>query len=190
MTLKLTTPAAVAAALAGLLATAPAMAADYTQAAGAGSILVFASKYDGEVFTGTFPGFSTRLSFDPANPAAGSLDVTIPLAGAKSGNSDRDSTLQGADFFNVGKFATAHFTAKGFRALGNDQFAADGTLELRGVSKPVTFTFSWKPGTQPVLTGKATVKRLEFGVGGGDWADTKTIPDETAISTIVKFDAK
>lgn len=190
MTLKLTSPAAVAAALAGLLATAPVLAADYTQAAGAGSILVFASKYDGEVFTGTFPGFSTKLSFDPANPAAGSLDVTIPLAGAKSGNSDRDSTLQGADFFDVGKFATAHFTAKGFRAVGNDQFAADGTLELRGVSKPVTFTFSWKPGTQPVLTGKATVKRLDFGVGGGDWADTKTIPDETAISTIVKFDAK
>ena len=74
--------------------------------------------------------------------------------------------------------------------MGNDQFAADGTLELRGVSKPVTLTFSWKPGTQPVLTGKATVKRLDFGVGGGDWADTKTIPDDTAISTIVKFDAK
>ena len=116
--------------------------------------------------------------------------MVIPLAGAKSGNSDRDSTLQGADFFNVGKFATARYTAKGFRALGNDQFAADGTLELRGVSKPVTFTFTWKPGAQPVLTGKATVKRLDFGVGGGDWADTKTIPDETAISTIVKFDAK
>lgn len=114
----------------------------------------------------------------------------IPLAGAKSGNSDRDSTLQGADFFSVGKFATARYTAKGFRALGNDQFAADGMLELRGVSKPVTFTFTWKPGAQPVLTGKATVRRLDFGVGGGDWADTKTIPDETAISTIVKFDAK
>jgi len=74
--------------------------------------------------------------------------------------------------------------------VGNDQYAADGTLELRGVSKPVTLTFTWKPGTQPVLTGKATVKRLDFGVGGGDWADTKTIPDETSISTIVKFDAK
>ena len=174
MNLKLTTPAAVAAALAGMLATAPALAADYAQAPGAGSILVFA----------------TKLSFDPANPAVGSLDVVIPLAGAKSGNSDRDSTLQGADFFNVGKFATARYTAKGFRAVGNDQFVADGTLELRGVSKPVTLTFTWKPGTQPVLTGKATVKRLDFGVGGGDWADTKTIPDDTAISTIVKFDAK
>lgn len=188
MTIRLTTPTAVAAALAGLLAASPAIAADYVQAKG--STLVFATKYDGEVFTGTFPDFKTQLSFDPADPASGKLDVEIPLAGAKSGNSDRDSTLLGADFFNVAKFAQARYTASGFRALGNDQYAADGTLELRGISKPVTLTFTWKPGAVPVLTGKATVKRLEFGVGGGDWADTGTIPDETAISTRVIFNAK
>ena len=188
MTLKLTTPAAVAAALAGMLATAPALAADYEQAPG--SSLVFASMDDGEIFTGTFPGFQTRVSFDPANPAAGKLDVTIPLAGAKSGNSDRDSTLQGKDFFNVAQYAQARYSANGFRALGNNQYAADGTLELHGASKPVTLTFTWTPGAQPVLAGKATVKRLEFGVGGGDWADTKLIPDETAISTIVRLKAR
>ncbi len=190
MNIKLTSPAAVAAALAGMLAVAPAMAADYVQAPGTGSILVFATKYDGQVFTGTFPGFQTQVSFDPANPAAGKLDVNIPLAGAHSGNTDRDSTLQGKDFFDVARFAQARYTANGFRALGNDQFAADGTLELHGVSKPITLTFTWKGGAQPVLTGKATVKRLDFGVGGGDWADTKTIPNETAISTIVKLNAK
>ncbi|MGV6494123.1 YceI family protein [Stenotrophomonas rhizophila] len=188
MNIKLTTPAAVAAALAGLMATAPVLAADYVQAPG--SVLVFATKYDGEVFTGTFPGFDTKLSFDPAKLDGSRLDVTIPLAGAKSGNSDRDSTLQGPDFFNVGKFAQAKYSATTFRSLGNNQYAADGTLELRGVSKPVTLTFTWTPGAQPVLSGKATVKRLDFGVGGGDWTDTKTIPNETAISTKVVLEAK
>ena len=188
MNIKLTSPAAVAAALAGLLATAPVLAADYVQAPG--SVLAFATKYDGEVFTGTFPGFDTKLSFDPAKLDDAKLEVTIPLASAKSGNSDRDSTLQGADFFNVGKFAQAKYSATTFRALGNNQYAADGTLELRGVSKPVTLTFTWTPGAQPVLSGKATVKRLDFGVGGGDWADTKTIPNETAISTKVVLKAK
>ncbi len=190
MRIKLASPATVATALAGLLATAPVLAADYVQAPGAGSSLAFATSYDGEVFAGTFPGFTTQLSFDPANPGAGKLDVRIPLAGAKSGNKDRDGTLQGADFFNVAQFATARYTATGFRKVGDNQYAADGTLELRGVSKPVTLTFTWTPGTQPVLAGKATVKRLEFGVGGGDWADTGTIPDETAISTRVKFNAR
>ena len=188
MSSKFASPALVAASLVALLAATPTMAADYVQAAG--STLVFASKYDGEVFTGNFPGFDTRLSFDPANLAGARLEVSIPLAGARSGNPDRDSTLQGADFFNVAKFATAHYRADKFRALGGNQYAADGTLELRGVTKPVTLTFTWTPGAQPVLAGKATVKRLDFGVGGGDWADTKTIPDETAISTRVVLKAK
>ena len=188
MSSKFASPALVAASLVALLAATPAMAADYVQATG--STLVFASKYDGEVFTGNFPGFDTRLSFDPANLAGARLEVSIPLAGARSGNPDRDSTLQGADFFNVAKFATAHYRADKFRALGGNQYAADGTLELRGVTKPVTLTFTWTPGAQPVLAGKATVKRLDFGVGGGDWADTKTIPDETAISTRVVLKAK
>jgi polyisoprenoid-binding protein YceI len=55
------------------------------------------------------------------------------------------------------------------------------------VSKPVTLTFTWTPGAQPVLSGKATVKRLDFGVGGGDWADTSNIPNEVAVSTKVVF---
>ncbi|KAB7772167.1 YceI family protein [Xanthomonas maliensis] len=181
-------PLLTTAALLASLSAAPVLAADYVQAPG--SSLVFASKYDGEVFTGSFPGFDTTLSFDPANLSAAKLDVRIPLAGAKSGNNDRDSTLQGPDFFNVAKFATAHYRADKFRALGGNTYAADGTLELRGASKPVTLTFTWTPGTQPVLAGKATVKRLDFGVGGGDWADTKTIPNETAISTKVVFKAK
>lgn len=164
-----------------------ARAADYVQAPG--STLVFASSYDGETFTGRFGGFDTRLSFDPAHPESGKLEVAITLAGTKSGNDDRDSTLLGADFFNAAKFGKATYSASTFRALGNNQFAADGTLSLHGVSKPVTLTFTWTPGAQPVLSGKATVKRLDFGVGGGDWADTKTIPDAVAVSTKVVFKA-
>ena len=186
MTAPFATPAAVTAALVALLA-GPAAAADYVQAPG--SSLAFASSYDGERFTGTFPGFATRLTFDPAQPAKASLDVTIPLAGARTGNGDRDQTLQGADFFNAAKFAQARYSARGFRHLGGNQYAADGTLSLRGVSKPVTLTFAWTPGARPVLAGKSVLKRLDFGVGGGDWADTSTIPAEVAISTRVVLQA-
>lgn len=176
---------ALALGLAAALAAVPAMAADYVQAAG--STLAFATQYDGETFTGTFPGFTTKLSFDPAHLDASKLDVAIPLAGAKTGNDDRDTTLRSADFFDVAKFAQARYTATGFRSLGGNAYAADGILELRGVRKPVTLSFTWTPGAAPVLAGKATVKRMDFGVGGGDWADTSLIPDAVAISTRVVF---
>lgn len=172
-----------AAALLAALLAAPAFAADYVQAPG--STLVFASHYQGETFTGRFGGFTTTLSFDPKQLATSRLDVTIQLAGTQTGNRDRDDTLASTDFFNVGKFAQARYTATTFRALGGNQYAADGTLTLRGASRPVTLTFTWTPGAQPVLAGKATVKRLDFGVGAGDWADTSLIPNDVAISTRV-----
>ncbi|MET0327964.1 MAG: YceI family protein [Luteimonas sp.] len=161
----------------------PAFAIDYAQAPG--SSLAFAGKYQGETFSGTFPGFRTTVSFDPANLAAGKLSVAIPIATATTRNDDYDTEMRGAAFFDAAKFAQATYTASGFRDLGNGQYAADGTLELRGVRKPVTLTFTWTPGTRPLLSGRATVRRLDFGVGGGDWADTGTIPNEIAVSTRV-----
>jgi polyisoprenoid-binding protein YceI len=178
---------ALALTLVGLAFTAPALAADYVQAAG--SSLTFASTYEGEVFTGRFPNFATKFTFDPQQLATSKLDVTIPLTGVTTANAERDDALKGADFFSIAKFPQARYTATKFRSLGGNQYAADGTLSLRGISKPVTLTFTWTPGAQPVLTGKATVKRLDFGVGGGDWADTDTLPNEVAVSTKVVFAA-
>ena len=172
----------IAAALAALLA-GPASAADYVQAPG--STLTFATTYQGEVFTGRFPSFATRLTFDPAKLSTSRLDVTIALVGTATGDGERDSTLKDADFLHVAKYPQARYVATRFRALGGNRYAADGQLTLRGVSRPVTLNFTWSPGAAPVLTGRATVKRLAFGVGGGDWADTSIIPDEVAVSTKV-----
>lgn len=163
---------------------APASATDYVQSSGA---LSFASEYQGETFVGLFPGFQTTLSFDPAAPQNAKLDVTIPLAGASTRNADRDGTLKAADFFNVARFATARYTASGFRSVGDNRYVADGTLELRGVSKPVQLTITWTPGDRPVLAGRATVRRLDFGVGAGDWGDVSIIPNNVAVSTRVTF---
>jgi polyisoprenoid-binding protein YceI len=172
--------------LAGLvLAASPVVAGDYVQAPG--SVLAFAGTYEGEAFTGRFPGFVTRFSFDPAQLANARLDVTIPLATASTGNSDYDGEMRGSSFFNAAKFPQARYTATSFRALGGNNFVADGTLNLRGVSKPVALTFTWTPGAQPVLSGKASVKRLDFGVGQGDWSETDLIPNAIAVSTKVIF---
>lgn len=174
---------ATAALVLALGVAAPSFAADYTQAPG--SALTFATRFQGEVFVGHLPSFTTRLSFDPRQLAKSRLDVSIPLADVTVDNPEGDDALRSVDFFYIARFPQARFTASGFRSLGGNQYAADGTLSLRGASKPVTLTFSWTPGARPVLTGRATVRRLDFGVGGGDWADSDMIPDEVAISTRV-----
>jgi polyisoprenoid-binding protein YceI len=137
------------------------------------------------VFVGTLPQFTTRLRFDPARLDNASLDVTIPLDVASVDHPDGTEMLRSREFFDVATYRNARFVADRFRHLGGNRYAADGTLTLRGLSRPVTFSFTWAPAEQPVLTGSATVKRLEFNVGGGDWADTDLIPDEVAVSTRV-----
>ena len=171
--------------LALALCAAPALAADYVQAPG--SALAFGGMYQGEAFSGRFPGFDTRLSFDPADPAAGRLEVTIPMTGATTANPDYDTEMRGEAFLSVLKFPQARYTASGFRKLGDGSYAADGVLSLHGIEKPVTLTFTWTPGPQPVLAGRATVRRLDFGVGVGPVAGTDLIPDEIAVSTRVLF---
>ena len=166
-----------------LVAGMPVVAADYVQAAG--STLTFATRYQGEVFSGHFSNFRTRLSFDPQQLSTARLDVLIALGSAGTANEDRDETLHGPDFFDSSRFPQARYRASTFRHLGGNQYAADGTLSLRGLSRPVTLTFSWAPGPQPVLSGKATVNRLDFGVGAGDWDDLELIPNAVAVSTKV-----
>ncbi len=177
-----------AALLVGLMLADHASAADYVQTTG--STLGFSGQYQGDAFNGRFPGFATVVSFDPAKPELGRLTVVIPLATATAGNPDYDGELRGASFFNSPKFPQARYTATKFRSLGGNRYAADGTLTLRGVSKPVTLNFTWTTGAKPVLAGTAVVKRLDFGVGGGDWADTKVIPNDIRITTKVVLQAK
>ena len=99
-------------ALAALLAVAalPSFAADYVQAPG--SSLQFAGSYDGEPFSGRFPGFVSTLRFDPAQLATSRLDVTIPLATATTGVADYDSEMRGSAFFDAKRFPQARYTAR------------------------------------------------------------------------------
>jgi polyisoprenoid-binding protein YceI len=172
--------------LAGLLlATMPALATDYAQAAG--STLGFSGTLEGERFAGRFPGFTTRLTFDPAKLGEARLDVAIPLVGATTGNRDHDAEMRGESLLHVHKFAQARYTASRFRALGGNRYAADGVLSLHGVAKPVTLAFTWTAGKQPVLAGTASVRRLQFGIGSEDYADTATLSDLIVVDTRVVF---
>jgi polyisoprenoid-binding protein YceI len=174
--------------LALLAITARAGATDYVQAPG--STLAFGGMYQDDAFAGRVPRFSTTLSFDPADLAHASLDVAIGIGSATTANQDYDEGMLGAAFFDVARFPDAHYHATRFRSLGGNRYAADGTLSLHGVEQPVTLEFTWTPGAHPVLAGKATVHRLAFGVGAGDWADTDLIPDAIAVSTRVLFDPR
>jgi polyisoprenoid-binding protein YceI len=164
-----------------LLAATAAQAADYR--AGPGSTLGFSATYQDEAFAGKFATFTPQVRFDPANLAASRIDVSIDLASASTDNAERDEMLLGSEFFDAARAPTARYLATSFRALGDNRFVAEGTLSLRGVSQAVPLTFTWTAGQAPVLAGEASLSRLAFNVGIGDWTDTELLPDQVTVRT-------
>lgn len=148
-----------------------------------GSSLGFSASYEGEPFEGRFARFTPLIQFDPARLAAARFDVSIQLASADTRNAERDELLLGTGFFNSGRTPTARYQATRFRALGGNRYVAEGTLSLNGISKPVALAFTWTPGATAVLNGQATVRRLDFAVGTGEWADLELLPNEVRVTT-------
>jgi polyisoprenoid-binding protein YceI len=148
-----------------------------------GSTLGFTASYQGESFEGRFGKFVPQIRFDPAKLADSRFDVRIALTSVDTRNSERDDLLKSGEFFDSRNLPEARYTAGKFRALGGNRYAADGSLSLRGVSKQVTLTFTWTPGARPVLSGEATLKRLDYGVGTGDWEDLELLPNEVKVKT-------
>ena len=62
-------------------------------------------------------------------------------------------------------------------------FVADGTLDLRGVKKPVSLPFGLKiDGDTATARGVTTLDRTAFGVGQGEWASTDQIGGKVKVS--------
>ncbi|WP_243039148.1 YceI family protein [Dyella sedimenti] len=163
-------------------------AADY--AVQPGSRLGFTSSFQGQSFDGSFGQWTAAISYDAAKLAASRFDVEVDLASVKTGDSDRDGALPGADFFDVAKYPKAHFVTTGFRQNGA-QVVADGNLTLRGVTKPVSLDVTFKPqGSGATLDVAGSVKRLDFGVGGGEYADTSVIGADVKINAHLVLSAK
>jgi polyisoprenoid-binding protein YceI len=158
-----------------------ASAADYK--VGPGSTLGFSGKFQGQQFDGSFGKFDAAISYDAANLATSKFDVTVDVSTAKTGDGDRDAALPGPDFFDTKKFATAHYVTTGFSKNAKGEVIANGNLTLHGVTKPVALKVAFSPnagGARLSVTG--TLKRLDFGVGSGEYKDTSTIADEVLVN--------
>jgi len=142
---------------------------------------------------GKFNRFPVSFDFSPDSPAGGRLEVTVEMNSFDTGDSDRDDTLRGPDLFAVAKFPQAHFLATQFNKTASG-FEALGQLTLRGVTRPLTVPFTFRTATEQggavaYMSGKTTLKRLDFGVGQGEWRATDGIANEVGVSFALRLTA-
>ena len=128
---------------------------------------------------GHFKNVHGTLLFDPAEPAAASVEATIDTATLWTGEPARDAHLMSADFLDVANFPTIAFKSERVELLGATDANVHGLLTIRDVTRPVTFRASllgmwqtpwWEgdvdrgPKTRAGFVGKTCINRHDFGV--------------------------
>ncbi|PWR03387.1 hypothetical protein DKT77_05860 [Meridianimarinicoccus roseus] len=164
----------VAAALGlGLATTAVAEPVEYTLDS-SHSQVVF--NYDHLGFSttyGMFSGFSGTIQFDEADPAASSVNVSMPVTSMFTGWEARDEHFMGADFFDAaGTDEQVTFVSTGIEVTGENTALITGDLTLNGVTKQVVLdTVLNKADTHPMantpwlgFNATTTLLRSDYGV--------------------------
>jgi polyisoprenoid-binding protein YceI len=156
------------------------------------SSLAFEFVQAGALSRGVFSQFSTELRFDEKNLAGSGLAVTVQVGSLDTQDKDRDTTLKGAELFDVAKFPTATFVANSLARRSQGGFEAVGKLTIRGVARdlrlPLVLRKSNEGGRSVIdLTGETTIKRLQFGVGQGEWQSTEWVPDDVKVKYSVRL---
>jgi polyisoprenoid-binding protein YceI len=86
---------------------------------------------------GRFNEFEGEFTFDPGDPAASSIEVSIRTGSIDSNHEARDQHLRGEDFLNAASFPDSGFRSTAFMPLGGNRYRLEGELSLLGRSAPI-----------------------------------------------------
>ncbi len=149
------------------------------------STLGFTATQAGAEFDGRFEKFDAKIIFDPANLSSASIDVSVDMTSARTGDRQRDIALPGEDLFATKTYPSATFVSKDVEETSAGQYVAHGALTIRDKTKDVDLPFSLEiNGNAAHATGGLTLIRTDFGVGQGELASDEWV----AFDVDVKVD--
>lgn len=120
---------------------------------------------------GQFNKLKGFVRFNPDDPAAFSLDMTIDTGDIYTGIAKRDAHLRSPDFFDVATYPTITFISTEFIASDTGG-TLTGNLTIHGITQPVTLEVIFSgPVVSPAdlggettlgITAKTAINREEF----------------------------
>lgn len=133
---------------------------------------------------GHFNTFEGSVSYDAANPAASSAELSIDTASFDIGDEEYNAEVRKKEWFDSKTHPVATFRSTAIRALGPDRFEATGTLALKGktqtVTAPVTVTTQ---GRLRHFEGQVPVSRAAFGLGDAGWDEV--LEDKVLVKFVI-----
>lgn len=152
------------------------------------SELAFITKQMGVPVDGKFKKFDVTLNLDPKKPETGSVAFTIDMASASLGVPESDAEMPKAIWFNTAKFPQATFQSTSIKGLGGGKFEVAGKITIKGnVRELVVPVAIAQAGVNSTATGSFVLKRLEFKIGEGEWADTTVVANDITVKFKLVF---
>ena len=152
------------------------------------SDLSFTSKQMGVSVDGKFKRFDAQLAFDPKKPETGKVSFGIDLASVTLGAPELEAELAKAIWFDSKNMPQASFASTAIKAAGPGKFDVAGKLTIKGQTRdivvPITLT---QAGAVSTATGGFVLKRLEFKIGDGEWADTSMVANDVQVKFKLSF---
>ena len=131
---------------------------------------------------GAFRKFEGSVAFDPAKPEATKAEFEVDLGSIDVGSDDGNTEVKRKTWLNIDVFPRAKFVAASVKALGGSKFEARGPLTIKGVSQDILAPFAvTEAAGARIVEGEFTLKRLQYKIGEGPWADTETVADEVVV---------
>jgi len=168
----------------------------------ANSTLEFRFRQAGATATGRFARFRATLDW-PAGVATtakpttdasmgAALEVVIDVASLDTADADRDGALRGTELFAVERFPQARFLARQLAAAAGaatgtgTPLLARGSLQIRDRTRPIAVPLTLRLATESgkrvaTLRGELPLRRLDYGVGQGEWQSTQWVDDEVVV---------
>jgi polyisoprenoid-binding protein YceI len=143
---------------------------------------------------GSFQLWNGTVVADPANLAAGSVEVSVKTASIDTDNADRDAHLRSPDFFAADSFPAITFKSTKVRVGADKKLRLDGILTMHGVSKPVTLVGTYNgritdPWGKERIAFEATgrINRRDFGLTWSKLVEgTALVGDEVDIDIAIE----
>lgn len=148
------------------------------------SDVTFTFKQMGVPVDGKFKKFEAQLDFDAKKPEAGKIAFTVDLGSVSLGDPSFDKELAGATWFDTKRNGKATFVSTGIKATGPGKYDVAGKLTIKGAARDLVVPITVASG---VASGSVPIKRLDFKIGDGEWADTSIVANDVTVKFKLAF---
>ncbi len=147
------------------------------------SEIVFNGVQMGKDFSGSFGKWESDIYFDENNLENSAINVEIDMNSVTTSLPKLSEYIGHELWLDTDTYEKSSFISNDITRNENGSYVAKGIFNLRGIEKPqsLVFNVTYPEESLAQAEGSMTIDRLDYGIGGGDWSEDRTVSREITI---------